>query len=59
VHSREPRGIGDRFASLPNVVLTPHMAGGSRRGVLDEMGAIFANIGDVLSGDAPRHGSVA
>ncbi len=59
VHSREPRGIGDRFASLPNVVLTPHMAGGSRKGVLDEMGAIFANIGDVLSGDAPRHGSVA
>ena len=36
VHATEPRAGGDRFASLPNVVLTPHMAGGARSGVLDE-----------------------
>jgi phosphoglycerate dehydrogenase-like enzyme len=59
VHTREPRGPGDRLASLANVVLTPHMAGGSRRGVLDEMTAIFANIGDALAGHAPRHARVA
>jgi len=59
VHLREPRGIGDRFASLPNLVLTPHIAGGSRKGVLDEMAAIFANISDVLAGHAPRHARVA
>ena len=59
VHLREPRGVGDRLASLPNVVLTPHLGGGSRLGVLEEMTAIFANIGDVLGGGAPRHARVA
>jgi phosphoglycerate dehydrogenase-like enzyme len=59
VHLCEPRGAGDRFLSLPNLVLTPHIAGGSRKGVLDEMSAIFANIGEVLAGNAPRHARVA
>ena len=59
VHLREPRGAGDRFCELSNVVLTPHMAGGSRLGVLDEMRAIFENIGDAVAGRAPRHARVA
>ena len=54
VHLREPRGR-DRFATLPNVVLTPHMAGGSRVGVLDEIVAIFENVADVLEGRPPHH----
>lgn len=59
VHLHEPRGAEDRFLTLPNVVLTPHVAGGSRTGVLDEMATIFANIDDVLQGRPPRHARVA
>lgn len=58
VHAREPRGLGDRFAELPNVVLTPHLAGGSRKGVLEEIAAVFDNIQDVLAGLPPRHARV-
>ena len=36
VHAVEPRPAGDRLAALPNVVLTPHHAGGARSGVLNE-----------------------
>jgi phosphoglycerate dehydrogenase-like enzyme len=59
VHAHEPRGAGDRFLALPNVVLTPHIAGGSRLGVLDEARAIFENLGDVLGGAHPRHARIA
>lgn len=58
VHIQEPRGAGDRFLTLPNVVLTPHLAGGSRLGVLDELSSIFENIGDVADGGLPRHARV-
>jgi phosphoglycerate dehydrogenase-like enzyme len=59
VHTHEPRGAGDRFLALPNVLLTPHIAGGSRLGVLDEAAAIFENLGDALSGAHPRHARIA
>ncbi|MGX5805496.1 NAD(P)-dependent oxidoreductase [Bradyrhizobium sp. Arg314] len=59
VHAREPRGRGDRFATLQNVVLTPHLAGGSRKGVLDEIAAVYENILDVLAGEPPRHARAA
>ena len=58
VHASEPRQIGDQIVGLPNVVLTPHMAGGSRKGVLDEVGKIIANLEAALSGQPIQHGLV-
>ena len=43
VHAAEPRAGGDRFAALPNVVLTPHLAGGARSGVLEEFKVMAQN----------------
>ncbi|MDN5927598.1 MAG: hypothetical protein L0I29_11030 [Hyphomicrobiales bacterium] len=51
VHATEPREGGDRFAALANVVLTPHVGGGSRLGVLDEVAHIFENGRAALRGD--------
>jgi phosphoglycerate dehydrogenase-like enzyme len=50
VHRLESRQARDRFAALPNVVMTPHIAGGSRLGVLKEATAIFANMHAALAG---------
>lgn len=50
VHSEEPRPTPDRFATLPNVILTPHVAGGSRKGVLAEIEVILDNCRAVLAG---------
>jgi phosphoglycerate dehydrogenase-like enzyme len=58
VHRLEPRQARDRFAALPNVVMTPHIAGGSRLGVLQEATAIFANMRAALAGEPPLHGRV-
>ena len=58
VHAHEPRGPADRFALCDNVVLTPHIAGGSRLGVLAEIAAIYANIHAVLSGHFPPYGII-
>ena len=55
VHRIEPRPAGDRFASLTNVVLTPHVAGGSRGALLDELETILENCRAALSGQPPRH----
>ena len=43
VHVAEPRPAGDRFAALDNVVLTPHLAGGAKSGLLEEFEAIVQN----------------
>ena len=50
VHTIEPRPTPDRLAALPNIILTPHIAGGSRKGVLKEIGAILDNCRAVLVG---------
>jgi lactate dehydrogenase-like 2-hydroxyacid dehydrogenase len=42
VHASEPRLV-DHFSSLPNVIMTPHIAGGSRKGVLTELEVICDN----------------
>ena len=55
VHRIEPRPAGDRFSALPNVVMTPHIAGGARSGLLDEFRVIIGNCQAVLRGDAPRY----
>ena len=58
VHAREPRPPGDRFCALANVVLTPHVGGGSRTGVLAEVGAMFDNFRAAIAGRRPRHAIV-
>jgi phosphoglycerate dehydrogenase-like enzyme len=55
VHAVEPRPMPDRLATLPNVILTPHLAGGSRKGVLVEIEAILDNCRAVLAGWPIRH----
>jgi phosphoglycerate dehydrogenase-like enzyme len=47
----EPRPQPDRFATLRNVILTPHLAGGSRKGIVDEIGLILDNCRAVLAGE--------
>lgn len=51
VHFEEPRFAPDRFSSLRNVILTPHLAGGSRKGILGEVEAILDNCRAVLAGE--------
>jgi phosphoglycerate dehydrogenase-like enzyme len=58
VHETEPRPADDRFCALPNVILTPHLAGGSRLGLLDEVSAMYDNIRAVLAGLPPPHDRV-
>jgi phosphoglycerate dehydrogenase-like enzyme len=50
VHTIEPRPTPDKLASLRNVILTPHIAGGSRKGVMLELEAILSNCRAVLAG---------
>jgi phosphoglycerate dehydrogenase-like enzyme len=58
VHTVEPRASNDRFCALQNVVLTPHISGGSRVDVLDEIAQMFENIRVALSGRTPPHGVI-
>lgn len=58
VHAAEPAEPASPLLSLPNVLATPHVAGGSRQEVLHEMRAICDNLVDTLNGLPPRHGRV-
>ena len=55
VHGVEPRAPDDRLARLPNVILTPHCAGGSRRGVLVEIQHLLENCRAGLAGGPLHH----
>ncbi len=55
VHTIEPRPQPDKLASLRNVILTPHIAGGSRKGVLEEIGVVLDNCRAVLAGRPIRY----
>lgn len=56
VHRREPRPDGDPLCALDSVLLTPHIAGGSRRLVVAEAARVIENIAAVLEGRTPPHG---
>jgi phosphoglycerate dehydrogenase-like enzyme len=58
VHHVQPRQANDRFAALPNLVMTPHIAGGSRLGLLKEATSIFTNMPAALAGEPPLHGRI-
>jgi phosphoglycerate dehydrogenase-like enzyme len=51
VHYEEPRPLSDRYAKLLNVIMTPHLAGGSRKGVIEEIGIVLDNCRAVLAGN--------
>jgi D-3-phosphoglycerate dehydrogenase len=55
VHTIEPRPQPDKLATLRNVILTPHIAGGSRKGVLEEIGVILDNARAVLAGQTIKY----
>jgi len=55
VHFEEPRPAPDRFAGLRNVIMTPHLAGGSRTGILDEIEEILNNCRAVLAGQPIKY----
>lgn len=53
VRKVEPTPAGDRFTALGNVILTPHIAAGSRVDYFAEIKALFDNCRDVLAGRPP------
>jgi glyoxylate reductase/D-3-phosphoglycerate dehydrogenase/(S)-sulfolactate dehydrogenase len=59
VFAAEPVAAADRFVELDNLVFTPHLAAGSRIGVLDEVQAILENVADALAGRPIRHAAIA
>lgn len=50
VHETEPRPAPNRFAGLRNVIMTPHIAGGSRQAIIREITALLDNCRAVLAG---------
>jgi len=58
VHAAEPPDPASPLRRMENVLLTPHVAGGSRQVVLREMAALCDNFVDTLNGRPPRHGRV-
>lgn len=58
VHAAEPADPASPLRKMENVLLTPHVAGGSRQVVLREMAALCDNFVDTLRGLPPRHGRV-
>ena len=55
VHAQEPRPTPNIFAGLANVVLTPHLAGGARVAIIDEVAPVFGNCRAALTGGAIAH----
>lgn len=58
VHRQEPRARADRFFGLHNVILTPHLAGGSRLETQKEIVAALENFCAALEGRSPPHGCI-
>jgi phosphoglycerate dehydrogenase-like enzyme len=58
VFETEPVSAGHPLLSLPNVVVTPHIAAGTVDALVAKMDACFANMQRVAQGQAP-HDSVA
>lgn len=55
VFEEEPPRPDDPLLTLPNVVLTPHIAAGSRDALVAKMDAAFANMLRVACGEEPLH----
>lgn len=55
VYAHEPLSPSSRLVRLSNAVLTPHVAGGTRTELLDEVAAVAANVAAALRGEPPAH----
>jgi D-3-phosphoglycerate dehydrogenase / 2-oxoglutarate reductase len=55
VFELEPPDPKDPLLKLPNVVLTPHIAAGTRDALIEKMDACFANMLRVVQGESPWH----
>jgi len=58
VHAAEPRPIADPLLNVPNLLLTPHVAAGSRLVLLEEIGGMFDAVRDCLGLPSPPYPSV-
>jgi len=50
VFAEEPLQAPSPLTGLANIILTPHIAGGSRTGIVEEVAAVLGNCRAVLSG---------
>ena len=55
VFFEEPLPLPSPLTGLTNIILTPHIAGGSRVGIIDEVGAVLGNCRAVLTGGEIKH----
>lgn len=55
VFGQEPPRPGNPLLAMPNVILTPHVAAGTRDAYRTKMQAVFANMQRVARGEAPLH----
>jgi lactate dehydrogenase-like 2-hydroxyacid dehydrogenase len=55
VHATEPRSTPNIFAGMRNVIMTPHIAGGSRQGIIHEIATVLANCRAALRGGEIKH----
>ena len=55
VHETEPRPTPNRFAGLRNVIMSPHIAGGSRQGIIHEVTTLLDNCRAALVGRPVKH----
>lgn len=55
VFEKEPPDPDDPLLKLPNVVLTPHIAAGTRDALIAKMDAVFANMVRVTRGEPLLH----
>jgi phosphoglycerate dehydrogenase-like enzyme len=51
----EPPNPDDPLLKMPNVLLTPHIAAGTRDALIAKMDAAFANMIRVTRGEPPWH----
>ena len=58
VFDTEPLPAGHPYRSLPNVVLTPHRAGGTREAYWRIGQALVDDLERFLSGQPPKHNAV-
>ena len=55
VFFEEPLPLPSPLTDAPNIILTPHLAGGSRTGIVEEVAAVLSNCRAILKGGEIRH----
>jgi D-3-phosphoglycerate dehydrogenase / 2-oxoglutarate reductase len=55
VYAHEPLAASSPLNRLPNVILTPHMAGQTRLRLFEEVSELLGNVATALRGGTPLH----